>query len=224
MDLEQLKKLLAEGKITQEVFDELSKKLKDDDDNKKDDDDKKKDDDKKDDDDLERKIQSIVDRATNKLGNENKNLREQLEKLKKEKMSDDERKQYELTEKEKEIQERENELKAKENRLYAIKAIKKAGLDDGSDTSLELVDFVLGEDEQTIDARVKAFNSLVKKVVKAEIEKVFKENGGEPPKGGKNENIENPYKKETFNLTKQMELELKDPELAKRLQAQAGIK
>lgn len=223
MNLEQLKKLLADGKITQEVFDELSKDLKDDNEEKKD---PKGDDQKNDlkDEELEKKIQSIVDRATNKLGNENKTLREQLEKLKKEKMSDDERKEYEMAEKEKAIQERENELKVKENRLYAIKAIKKAGLDDGSDTSLELVDLVLGEDEKAIDEKVKALDNLVKKVVKAEIDKVFKKNGGTPPKGGSDDGgVENPYKKETWNLTKQMELEIKNPELANKLRAMAGV-
>ena len=221
MNLEQLKKMLAEGKITQEVFDELSKGLGDDGGKKGDDGNKGKTGD--DDDELERRIQSAVDRATNKLGNENKKLLEQLEKMKKEKMTDDERRQYELTEKEKEIQERENKLKAQENRLYAIKAIKKAGLDDGSDAALELVDFVLADDEAGIDDRVKAFNSLVKKLVQAEVDKTFKNNGGKPNKGGNQGGGDNPYKKETFNLTKQMELERTNPELAKQLQAQAGL-
>lgn len=219
MNLEQLKKMLEEGKITQEVFDELSKGLNPDD-NKGD---EGKDEDDKNDDELERKIQSIVDRATNKLGNENKKLKEQLEKMKKEKMTDDERKQYELTEKEKEIQEREGRLKAQENRLYAIKAIKKAGLDDGSDAALELVDFVVADDEAGIDNRVKAFSNLVKKLVQAEVDKTFKNNGGKPPKGNGGGNTDNPYKKETWNLTKQMELEINNPELAKKLQAEAGV-
>lgn len=222
MTLEQLKKMLEEGKITQEVYDELAKGLGeggsgDDDD---DDDDKGG---SGGDDELEKKIQSMVDRATNKLGNENKKLKEQLEKMKKEKMTDDERKQYELTEKEKEIQERESKLKAQENRLYAIKAIKKAGLDDGSDAALELVDFVVADDEAGIDERVKAFSGLVKKLVQAEVDKTFKNNGGKPPKGGAGGGGDNPYKKETFNLTKQMELEASNPELAKRLQAEAGM-
>lgn len=231
MNLEQLKKMLQEGKITQEAFDYLSKNFLSDDDG--DDGDKPKGgDDKKDDkepngddddDALERKIQSIVDRATNKLGNENKRLKEQLEKMKKEKMTDDERKEYEFAEKEKEIQERESRLKAQENRLYAIKAIKKAGLDDGSDASLDLVDFVVADDEEGIDKRVKAFNNLVKKFVQAEVERTFKKNGGKPAKGGETGGEDNPYAKETFNLTKQMRLEMENPELAKRLRDQAGM-
>ena len=215
MTLEQLKKMLEEGKITQEVFDELSKGLNPDDEGNEGG--------KNDDEELEKKIQSIVDRATNKLGNENKTLREQLEKMKKEKMTDDERKAYELTEKENEIKERESKLKAQENRLYAIKAIKKAGLDDGSDAALELVDFVVADDENGIDARVKAFGALVEKMVQAKVDETFKNNGGKPQKGGSSGGVDNPYKKETFNLTKQMELEQNNPELAKQLQAMAGV-
>ena len=214
MTLEQLKKMLEEGKITQEVFDELSKGLGEGEGGDKG---------GKEDEELEKKIQSMIDRATNKLGNENKTLKEQLEKMKKEKMTDDERKQFDLAEKEKEIQKREAELKAQENRMYAIKAIKKAGLDDGSDAALELVDFVVADDEAGIDNRVKTFGDLVKKMVQAEVDKTFKNNGGSPKKGGDKAGGENPYKKETLNLTKQMELELTNPELAKQLKAQAGL-
>lgn len=213
MTKEQLDQMLKDGKITQEVYDELASGLEDGGD---DGDDGKGDD-------LDRRIQSAIDRATNKLGNENKRLMEQLEKMKQEKMTDDERKEYELTEKEKEIQERETKLKAQENRMYAIKAIKKAGLDDGSDTSLELVDFVVADDEASIDARVKSFSNLVKKLVQAEVDKTFKNNGYKPPRGGNSGGGDNPYKKETYNFTKQMELETTNPELAKQLKAQAGI-
>ena len=212
MTKEQLDKLLNDGKITQGLYDELLQGL---------DDNKKKDDGS--DDELERKIQSIVDRATNKLGNENKSLREQLEKMKKEKLTDEELKQLKLTEKDQEIQKRENELKAQENRMYAIKAIKKAGLDDGSDTALELVDFVVADDESGIDARVKTFGNLVNKLVQAKVDETFKQNGGKPPKGGNTGGGDNPWKKETFNLTKQMHIELTNPELAKQLKAAAEM-
>lgn len=173
-------------------------------------------------DDFDRRIQSAIDRATNKLGNEKKRLEEQLEKMKKEKMTDEERKTYELQEKERTIQEREALLKQKENKLYAIKALKKAGLDDGSDTSLELAEFIIGDDEAAIDSKVKCFSALINKMVAAEVDKIFKTNGGKPSKGGPSAGVENPYKKETYNLTKQMELENTNPELAKQLEALAG--
>lgn len=132
---------------------------------------------------LEDMIQRAVDRATNKLGNENKKLRGELETLKKEKLSDDELKQLEMQEKEREIAEREKRLQEKENRLLAIKAIKEIGLDDGSDASLALVDFVMGEDEAAIKERVKVFDALVKRFVTAQVDKVFKSNGRTPGVG-----------------------------------------
>lgn len=133
--------------------------------------------------DLEALIQRAVDRATNKLGNDNKKLREENEKLKKAKLSDDELKQLEFQEKEKEIAERERQLQEKENRLYAIKAIKEIGLDDGSDASLALVDFVMANDENAIKDRVKSFDALVKRFVQAQVDKTFKSVGRTPGKG-----------------------------------------
>lgn len=132
---------------------------------------------------LEDLIQRAVDRATNKLGNDNKKLREENEKLKKEKLSDEELKQLELKEKDAELTEREKKLLDKENRLIAIKAIKEIGLDDGSNASLDLVDFVMGEDEKAIKDKVKVFDALVKRFVQAEVDRVFKSNGRKPGVG-----------------------------------------
>ena len=125
-------------------------------------------------------VQRAVDRATNKLGNENKKLREEIEKLKKAGMDADELKNFELSEKEKEIADRERALTEKENRLTAIKAIKEAGLDDGSDASLAIVDFVMADTEDGIRDRVQTLNSLVEKIVKAKVDGVFRANGRTP--------------------------------------------
>lgn len=173
--------------------------------------------------DLEKIIQRAVDRATNKLGNDNKKLRQQLEALKKSKLTEAEAAELERQEREEALAERERALQEKENRLYAIKAIQKAGLNDGSDNALELVDFVLGPDETAIDAKVKAFGSLVKKFVKAEVDKTFKQHGREPGQGG-GAGEKNPWAKDTYNITQQMMLEATNPELAKQLKAAAGVK
>lgn len=133
--------------------------------------------------DLEALIRREVDRATNKLGNEKKKLLAEIETLKKEKFSDDEIKQLEMKAKEDELAERERALTDKENRLIAIKAIKEAGLDDGSDASLAIVDFVMAENEEGIRERVKAFDALVKRIVKAQVDGVFKSNGRTPGVG-----------------------------------------
>ena len=84
MTLEELKKQLEEGKLTQEQFDEMVRilglELNPDPDPEP----------QPEQDDIDKLIEKAVDRATNKLGNENKALREKLEKLKKTKLSAEE--------------------------------------------------------------------------------------------------------------------------------------
>lgn len=231
MTLEELQELLKSGVLTQEQFDKLKENVKQSDpeptpepeptpdpeptpepeplDLEK----------------LDKIIQSRVDKATAKLGKEKADLKKQLERIQRAKLTDDELKQIEIDEREKTIAEREKAITDKENRLYAVKALKEAGLDDGSDTSLKLVDFVMGEDETAINDKVKAFKDLFNEAVNKEVNKRFKQNGYTPTKGGSNlNNGKNPYAKEQWNLTEQMKLELDNPELAKQLQQAAGIK
>lgn len=173
--------------------------------------------------DIEKRIQSAVDRVRNQMGNENKKLRQQLDAIKKQKLTDEEAAALERQQQEEELAEERRIFQEEKNRWYAIKAIKKAGLDDGSDNALELVDFVLGNDEADIDNKVKAFGGLVKKFVKAEVDKTFKQHGRNPEQGaGAGE--KNPWAKESWNITAQMNLELTNPELAKQLKAAAGVK
>lgn len=215
MTIDELKKMLEDGKITKEQFKAMALAI--DPDYKEDPEDKGK----KKEPDIEKMIQQAVDRATNRLGNDNKKLREELEAIKKEKLTAEERAELEKKQEREQFEQERAEFLVEKNKMYAIKAIKAAGLDDGSDASLELVDFVLGADEKAIDARVKAFGALVKKFVAAEVDKTFKDSGRNPGKGSSGGKEDNPYMKETYNLTKQMELEATDPEKAKRLQAAA---
>lgn len=131
---------------------------------------------------LERLIQSAVDRATNRLGNENKELRNQIQQLQTQNMSDAEKYELNMTEREKALKEGEAALKTEKNKMYAMGAIKKAGLDDGTDTALSLIDLVMADDEKGIDARVESLSTLVKKLVTAEVNKTFTENGRQPGK------------------------------------------
>ena len=132
---------------------------------------------------LESLIQSAVDRATNKLGNENKQLRKQLEALQKEKLSDDELKDLALKEREKAIADRDKELTEKENRWIAMNAIREAGLDDGSSATTELVNLVMAEDEEGIKKNVTAVKNHVDRLVKAQVEARFKDAGRTPGVG-----------------------------------------
>lgn len=135
-------------------------------------------------------IQSAVDREKNKVGNENKQLKKQLEALQKEKLTDDELKALELKEREKTLADRDKALadrdKAltdKENRWIAMQAIKEAGLDDGSKDSLQIVDFVMADDEDGIRERVKAFGALVERITAEKVKAEFKSHGRTPGVG-----------------------------------------
>lgn len=129
---------------------------------------------------FQRFIQSEIDRATNKLGNDNKQLRTQLENLQNSKMTDDERREAELADRERKLNEREAEVKTEKNRMYALSKIKAAGLDDGSETALGLIDLVMADDEKGIDGKVTTLDTLVKKLVETQVNKAFAANGRQP--------------------------------------------
>lgn len=224
MTKEKLQSLLDSGAITQEEFDEMAKNIPEpepatDPDPKPDPDPKNE---PIDYDKLDRIVQARVDKAMAAERKEKAELKRQLDLERRANKTDAELKQIEIDEREKTIAEREKALQDKENRLYAIKAIKEAGIDDGGDTALALVDFVMGADETEIDERVKAFKELFDKAVTAEVNKRFKDNGRTPKQGSTLNGGKNPYKRETYNLTEQMNLEINNPELAKKLQAEAG--
>ena len=230
MNKEKLDSLLSSGAITQEEYNEILFKLGGNENglqkteqlqDKGQEETKQKEVNTFDEEKLEKLIQAKVDRLTARLGKEKAELQKEVDKLKREKLSDEEIKQLEISEKEKALAERERALLDKENRLYAIKAIKAAQLDDGSDKSLELVDFVMSDDTETIDKRVKAFGDLVRKFVTAEVDKKFKSNGRTPNTGSSGGGNNNPFSKESFNLTEQMRILSENPELAKQLQAAA---
>lgn len=175
MTLEKLKKMLEDGVIDQKEFDSMVEKLGLKEGSKEE---------KKAPDNLEELIQKAVDRATNKLGNENKSLRKQLEDIKKEKMDDDERKNYELEEKLKLLEEKEKELKLRELKAFASKTIREAGLDDGSEVGLALAELLMGEDEDSITAKTKTFKTILDKSIESHVQQRFKDSGRDVTKGG----------------------------------------
>lgn len=141
---------------------------------------------------LDKRIQSAVDKATNKLGNDNKVLRKEIEKLKIQGMTEEEKLEAEKQTKESELAGKERLLLEKENRLYAIEAIKKAGLDSGNTDSLEIIDFVIAKEQGDIDKKIGTFKTLINKLVAAEVDKTFKANGRKPNGvDGKNDSEEN---------------------------------
>ena len=133
---------------------------------------------------LEKLIQSAVDRATNKLGNENKNLKKQLDDIMKQKLTDDERVELERKQEREQFEQEKAQFMAEKNKLYAINALAKAELNIESDKLESLVSLVMGKDETEIGNNVKNLSDLVKTLVASKVEQTFKDNGRNPAGSG----------------------------------------
>ena len=224
MGIEELKELLNAGKITQEQFVAMAKALDPEFEVEEPahEPEQLREPEPAPDPELEKLVQRAVDRATNRLGNENKKLRQQIETIKKNHLTEAQAAELERQQRDEEIEEERKAFREEKNRWYAMKAIKAAGLDDGSENALSLVDYVMGSNEEETDAKVKAFGSILNKFLKAEVAKTFKQHGRNPEQGSGGGD-KNPWTKENWNITQQMNYELTNPELAKKLKAAAGV-
>lgn len=174
---------------------------------------------------IERIVQSRVDKLMAPERKKHAETEKKYKSLQQQLMTAEEVKQAEFAEKEEALAAREKELQDRLNREYAQKALREAGLDDGSETAFALVDFVIGEDETVIDEKVKSFKELFNKAVKTEVDKRFKEAGRTPTKSNPINGGKNPWSKEQWNITEQMRMSIENPELAKQLESAAlGVK
>lgn len=141
---------------------------------------------------LDQLIQSAVDRATNKLGNENKKLKSQLDDLIKQKMTDEERIELERKQEREQFEAEKAQFLEEKHKLFAVNALAKADLSIEADKLPSLISLVMGSDENTISENVKNLSDVVKNLVAAKVEQTFKENGRSPSgsgnAGGKDEN------------------------------------
>ena len=144
-------------------------------------------------------------------------------------LSEDEKRQLEFEQQQQELEEQRKELAFERNKMYAVKALKKAEIND-SDEALLLMEKLVAScaDEAEIDdtiALLKAWRDRdVTAGVEAEVDKRFKAAGYTPAKGTTLNGGVNPWMKDQQNLTKQMEIEVSNPELAAQLKAAAGVK
>ena len=130
---------------------------------------------------VQRLLQSESDKrvteALKKQAKKNEEKVREAEKLAK--MSADEKYEYELEQREKAIAIKEKELALAENKNVASKILADKGI------SLELVDFVIAEDAETMKSNIDKLDKAFKKSVKNEVEKrlsssVPKKNLGNP--------------------------------------------
>ncbi len=127
--------------------------------------------------------QSAEDRVRTEWAQKFKAISDELDTLKREKMTDDERKQADFDKREQDLRELEAKLKHEQSKSYAMQALAKAGLEDGEYAFLP---FVIADDPKETDNRIKALDTAVKARVKAAVEETFKKAGKTPGKGADN--------------------------------------
>ncbi len=99
-----------------------------------------------------------------------------------------------------------------EKKAQVAELLKKSGLKDKAMNLVQL-------DAENLE-------EAVKKIAEEypELKVNFNVGGGSNPGNFNNSSMPNPYKKETLNLTKQMQLEQSNPTLAEKFKAEAGVK
>lgn len=109
--------------------------------------------------------------------------------------------------------------KADNERLQALEKLKNKALTELTNKGLHtgLIDELIGKDEATTLDKINKFSEIIEAVKMDTKQQFIKDNGYTPPKGGNDPGQLNPYDKKTWSLQKQMELEMNDPELAKKL-------
>jgi hypothetical protein len=162
--------------------------------------------------------QSAGDKVRTEYAAKLKAEQEEKERLLKEKMSDEEKAKFEKEKYEKELKDREDRIAAREVELHTIDKLTEAKL------PLTFKPFLVGQSKEDADKNIAAFQTAWQTEVKAAVDAIFKEKGGNPGggKGGGGSTVKNPWLKDSFNLTRQAQILKDDPDLAQQFMAQAG--
>lgn len=107
-------------------------------------------------------------------------LQKELDTLRKEHLSQEERTRIDLAKRENDVASREAVIRDKENRLHAINALEQAQLVGNGITSADLIPFVMGSTTADIDSKVKAMAALLDKRAQVEKDSIYKANGRQP--------------------------------------------
>lgn len=206
--MDELKRKLEAGEITQEEYEAAVKQMGEGGTGEPDPEEERR-----------KAIQAAEDRVRTEYVKKQKALEAELEKLRREKMTEEERQQLEKEEYEKRLREREEALTAREVELHTINTLTAESL------PLGFRDFVKGDSVETTTERIQDFKKLWNAELEKAVKAAFKDAGRNPEKGGsKGGSIVNPWKKETENLTQQAQIYRENPELARQLMAQAGVR
>lgn len=86
---------------------------------------------------------------------------------------------------------------------------------------IDLIDFVIGSDEETTKQNLDTLVAIFSKHDETLKAQILKDNTYIPPTGGGADTTQNPWSKEHYNLTMQGKLLRENPELAKKYMAEA---
>ena len=166
---------------------------------------------------VQKMIQSATDKVRTEYSRKLKEAQAELERLKADKMTEEEKAKYEQEKLQKELQEKEQALLERELNLLAVDLLTEAKM------PLEFKEFVVGVDEETTKAKVTTLKNLWNTALEQAVKERFKEKGRDPyDTSGSGDTVKNPWSKEHFNLTEQGRLLRENPELAKQLMANAN--
>ena len=84
-----------------------------------------------------------------------------------------------------------------------------------------LVDFFISDSEEKTLENLGLLEQVWTQSIQAAVGETFKQHGREPHKPANQQQMDNPWRKETFNLTKQAQILKENPELAQQLMTQA---
>jgi hypothetical protein len=121
--------------------------------------------------DVQKYIQSEMDKVRTKAAKEKQKLKDELEAVKKDKMTDAEKAEYELQKQREELEKDRQELNRLKLEGATVDILKEVELD------LDFKPFVLASDEDSTKVRAKTLKELFDKAVKAEVDKLYGENG-----------------------------------------------
>lgn len=176
-------------------------------------------------------IQSEVDKVRGKYSLELKKKDDELKKLRAEHLTAEEVKRLEIEEQklaieeqQKELEEQRREINYEKNKNFAKDSIAKAKLCPDTEKALRLVNSVMGDSEEEIEANIKNIAEVIEDIVSDRVEGLYKSNGRQVTRTSGHAGLSNnPWAKDSMNLTEQMKIQINNPELAKKLMAQANL-
>lgn len=164
---------------------------------------------------IQKMIQSETDKVRTEYSQKLKDAKAEADRLAKEKMTEEEKAEFERKRLQEELTAKEQALLERELNLQAIDLLTEAKM------PLAFKDFVVGAGEEVTKAKVKTLKALWSEALENAVKERFKESGRTPhePDGG--DTTKNPWSKEHFNLTEQARILRENPELAATLRQMA---